>query len=136
MSDLIRQEITTAASRIVVKVGTRVLTHADGHLNVDRIASLADQINTIVESGRKVLLVSSGAVGAGMSELGITNRPTDLSQLQAVAAIGQTKLIEAYDQTFHRHGYHAAQVLLTAGDLHDRSKRTSSKIKNSASGPR
>ncbi|MCP4189427.1 MAG: glutamate 5-kinase [Planctomycetaceae bacterium] len=120
MSDLIRQEITTAASRIVVKVGTRVLTHADGHLNVDRIASLADQINTIVESGRKVLLVSSGAVGAGMSELGITNRPTDLSQLQAVAAIGQTKLIEAYDQTFHRHGYHAAQVLLTAGDLHDR----------------
>ena len=82
MSDLIRQEITTAASRIVVKVGTRVLTHADGHLNVDRIASLADQINTIVESGRKVLLVSSGAVGAGMSELGITNRPTDLSQLQ------------------------------------------------------
>ncbi|MDG2384967.1 MAG: glutamate 5-kinase [Pirellulaceae bacterium] len=120
MSDLVRQEITAAASRIVVKVGTRVLTHADGQLNVERIESLADQINGIVEGGRKVLLVSSGAVGAGMSELGITQRPTDLSQLQAVAAIGQTKLIEAYDQTFHRHGYHAAQVLLTAGDLHDR----------------
>ena len=120
MSDLIRQEITAAATPIVVKVGTRVLTHDNGRLNEDRIASLADQINWIVESGRKVLVISSGAVGAGMSTMGLQQRPTDLSQLQAIAAIGQTKLIEAYDLTFHRHGHHAAQVLLTAGDLHDR----------------
>ena len=75
MSDLIRQEITAAATPIVVKVGTRVLTHDNGRLNEDRIASLADQINWIVESGRKVLVISSGAVGAGMSTMGLQQRP-------------------------------------------------------------
>ena len=60
------------------------------------------------------------AVGAGMSELGLDERPTDLARLQAVAAVGQAKLIEAYDRTFRQHGRHAAQVLLTAKDLDDR----------------
>ena len=66
------------------------------------------------------MLVSSGAVGAGMSELELDARPTDLARLQAVAAVGQAKLIEAYDRTFREHGRHAAQVLLTAQDLDDR----------------
>jgi glutamate 5-kinase len=120
MIDLLRQEIAGAVSPIVVKVGTRVLTQANGRLDRERIAGLAEQIHGLLARGRQVVLVSSGAVGAGMSELGLEKRPTDLAQLQAVAAVGQTKLIEAYDHTLRQHGHHAAQVLLTAGDLHDR----------------
>ncbi len=122
MSDLVRQEIAATARRIVVKVGTRVLTHADGRLNEDRIASLAEEVNSLWSTGRHVVLVSSGAVGAGMSLMGLKSRPTDLAKLQAVAAIGQTSLIETYDRTFRKHGRHAAQVLLTAEDISHRTR--------------
>jgi glutamate 5-kinase len=122
MPDLLRQEIAAAAHMAVVKVGTRVLTHADGTLNDERISALAEQLNAVNASGRRLVLVSSGAVGAGMSQLGLARRPRDLAQLQAVAAVGQTKLIEAYDRTFRKHGRHAAQVLLTADDLDDRTR--------------
>ena len=120
MIDLLRQEIAGSVSPIVVKVGTRVLTQPNGRLDRERIADLADQVHRLLQAGRQVVLVSSGAVGAGMSELGLATRPSDLARLQAVAAVGQTKLIEAYDHTLRQHGHHAAQVLLTAGDLHDR----------------
>lgn len=120
MTDLLRQEIITSVSRIVVKVGTRVLTHSDGKLNEPRITHLADELNAVAERGKQVVLVSSGAVGAGMNALNLTTRPTDVAQLQAVAAIGQTNLINAYDRTFRKNNHHAAQVLLTAQDLDDR----------------
>lgn len=122
MTDLLRQEIATAAETVVVKVGTRVLTHADGTLNEERIARLAEDLSSVRLKRRRVVLVSSGAVGAGMSQMGLKQRPTDLAKLQAVAAIGQTKLIEAYDRTLRKYGHHAAQVLLTAGDLDDRTR--------------
>ncbi len=122
MTDLLRQEIAASSHTIVVKVGTRVLTHADGKLNEERIASLAEDVNSVRQAGRRVVLVSSGAVGAGMNLLGMEYRPTDLAKLQAVAAIGQTNLIHAYDRTFRKHGRHAAQVLLTAGDFSQRSQ--------------
>lgn len=118
--DLLRQEVATAADTVVVKVGTRVLTRGDGRLDEDQIARLAEELNELKEAERRVVLVSSGAVGAGMSELELEHRPADLATLQAVAAVGQTKLIEAYDRTFRKHGRHAAQVLLTADDLDDR----------------
>ncbi len=120
MTDLLRQEVAAAAHTVVVKVGTRVLTHPDGALNYDRIDRLAEELIAIQSSGRHVVLVSSGAVGAGMSQLGLAERPTDISRLQAVAAIGQARLIEAYDRTLRAHGRHAAQVLLTADDLDHR----------------
>ena len=122
MTELLRQEIAAVTETVVVKVGTRVLTHPDGTLNEDRIAILAEELSEVRRSGRLVALVSSGAVGAGMSQLGLSQRPTDVARLQAVAAIGQTKLIEAYDRTLRKHGRHAAQVLLTAGDLDDRAR--------------
>jgi glutamate 5-kinase len=122
MPDLPRQEIAATARLLVVKVGTRVLTHARGHLDEEQIARLAEEINQICATGRQVVLVSSGAVGAGMSLLGLKSRPMDLARLQAVAAVGQTKLIQAYDQTFRKHGRHAAQVLLTAEDLQHRTR--------------
>jgi glutamate 5-kinase len=120
MTDLLRQEIATEASTIVVKVGTRVLTHSDGRLDEARIADLADQVNQLILSGRKVVLVSSGAVASGMGRLGLHRRPDDLPHLQAVAAIGQSVLVEAYERSLWAHGYHAAQVLLTADDLNHR----------------
>lgn len=120
MQDLVRQEIAALADTIVVKVGTRVLTREDGQLDSRRIEQLADQVQHVLSTGRKVVLVSSGAVGAGMGRLGLKTRPTDLAQLQAVAAVGQSALIEAYERSFDRHGRHAAQVLLTAEDLEHR----------------
>ena len=94
MTDLLRQEIATAATTIVVKVGTRVLAQADGTLNLDRISQLGEELHHVLATGRKVVLVSSGAVGAGMGRLGLADRPTDLSHLQAVAAVGQSALVD------------------------------------------
>jgi glutamate 5-kinase len=122
MSDLVRQEIAAAASTWIVKVGTRVLTTDTGLLNQERVAALAEELHQLMAAGRKVCLVSSGAVGAGMGRLGLKARPTDLSRLQAVAAIGQTALVEAYDRCLRGHGRHAAQVLLTADDLDNRTR--------------
>ena len=122
MSDLVRTEVAASAKRVVIKVGTRVLTHADGRLNTDRVAELAEQLHLLTEAGRQVVLVSSGAVGAGLSHLGWDRRPEDLAKLQAVAAIGQAKLIEEYDRHLQEHGRHAAQVLLTADDLDHRNR--------------
>ena len=122
MRDLVRREIAASSDLIVVKVGTRVLTGDDGQLDRGRIASLAEEINFLIEAGKRVVLVSSGAVGAGISRLGLMRRPEGVARLQAVAAVGQAGLIEAYERTFRDYGRHAAQVLLTAGDLQNRTR--------------
>ena len=120
MSDLLRQEVTATAEKIVVKVGTRVLTDQQGNLDLDRIGSLAEQLTAVAESGRQIVLVTSGAVGAGMHRLGMRARPTDVATLQAIAAVGQTDLMQTYQKLFNEHGRVAAQVLLTANELDDR----------------
>lgn len=120
MGDLLRQEVTATAEKIVVKVGTRVLTDRQGKLDLDRISSLAKQLAVVAESGRQVVLVSSGAVGAGMNRLGMNARPTDVATLQAIAAVGQTDLMQTYQTLFNEQGRIAAQVLLTANELDDR----------------
>jgi glutamate 5-kinase len=122
MPDIFRQEIAAAATTWIVKVGTRVLTTDDGLLNQERVAGLVEELNMLMQAGRKVCLVSSGAVGAGMGRLGLKQRPADLSRLQAVAAVGQTALVEAYDRSLRAHGRHAAQILLTADDLDNRAR--------------
>jgi len=120
--DLVRQEIAAGSQLWVVKVGTRVLTRPDGLLNQERIATLSEELHQVLESGRKVVLVSSGAVGAGMGQLGLKKRPSDLAHLQAVAAVGQTNLVEVYDRELRRHGRHGAQILLVADDLDHRTR--------------
>lgn len=121
VSDLARQQVAAEADPIVVKVGTRVLANPTGELNEERIEQLVEQLVAIgAGAGRRVVLVSSGAVGAGIGRLGLPNRPTDLASLQAIAAIGQSRLLEAYNRALGRHGRHAAQVLLTADDVNDR----------------
>ena len=122
MISLSRQEIVQTASTVVVKVGTNVLTAADGTLNAKRITQLVDEIVKLEELGKKVILVSSGAVGAGVGLLGLKSRPTDPPKLQAVAAIGQSKLMQTYEEALARHGRYPAQVLLTADDLVHRQK--------------
>lgn len=122
MSDLVRQEIMSAADLVVVKVGTRVLARSDGTLDDSQVANIAGQLARLWESGRRVVLVSSGAVGAGLGRLQLNRRPTDVAELQAAAAIGQSLLIESYNRALEPHRLHAAQVLLTAEDLQDRSR--------------
>jgi len=122
MSDPFRQQIAATAGLIVVKVGSRVLTGADGLLDAGRIDALGRQIDAVGRSGRQVVLVSSGAVAAGMGRLGLAKRPTELAQLQAVAAVGQSCLIEAWERSLRVHGKHVAQVLLVAEDLSDRAR--------------
>jgi glutamate 5-kinase len=122
MLDAVRQEIIALATTVVVKVGTNVLTHEDGRLDPQRLQALADQLQRLRAGGRKVALVSSGAIGAGMGRLGLPRRPTDLRHLQACAAIGQAFLMRAYEDCLAHHGIATAQILLTAGDFDNRAR--------------
>ncbi len=122
MIDPVRQEVIALAHTIVVKVGTNVLTRPDGALEPARVQALADQLHRLRGAGRKVALVSSGAIGAGMGRLGLAARPTDLRQLQACAAVGQTFLMRAYEDCLTRHQIPTAQLLLTAGDFDNRTR--------------
>ncbi len=118
----VRRDVVDRAKTLVVKVGTNVLSTDDDQLDAERIASLAEQVRAICDSGRKLVLVSSGAIGAGMGLLGLKERPKDLPHLQAAAATGQAHLIHIYDKAFRPHGYHAAQLLLTANDFKNRAR--------------
>jgi glutamate 5-kinase len=122
VTNLVRQEIMSAATTVVVKVGSRVLTREDGTLDDTRVAAIADQLAQLRLDGRNPVLVSSGAVAAGMGRLGWKRRPTDLAELQAAAAVGQSRLIESYNKALSPHGLNAAQVLLTAEDLQHRTR--------------
>ncbi len=122
MLDPVRQEVIALAHTVVVKVGTNVLTGADGVLDPGRVQALADQIERLRQGGRKVALVSSGAIGAGMGRLALGRRPTDLRQLQACAAVGQSYLMRAYEESLARHGTRTAQILLTASDFDNRNR--------------
>jgi len=102
---------------MVVKVGTGVLSKPSGKLDASYIALLVGQICKLMKLGHKVVLVSSGAIGAGMEALGLKERPKQLTKLQACAAIGQGRLMKLYEESFRRRGTHAAQVLLTKHDL-------------------
>eukprot|EP00913_Durusdinium_trenchii_P008835 g8301.t1 len=122
MNDLVRREVIETAQTLVIKVGTNVLSRDDDSLDKNRIAMLAEQIHRVRETGRQVVVVSSGAIGAGMGLLSLDRRPTDLPHLQAAAATGQAYLIRQYDDCLRTHGYHAAQMLLTANDFRTRSR--------------
>jgi glutamate 5-kinase len=120
--DLVRDDVVLNARTWVVKVGTSVLAAQDGTLDLDRIHHLAEQICAVSDTGRRVALVSSGAVGAGIGRLQLARKPDNLSQIQAAAAVGQAYLIRAYDEGFLRHGRHAAQLLLTHEDFDGRTR--------------
>jgi len=120
MSHDVRQQIMSRVKTVVVKIGTAVLSDANGRLDRTVITALASQVSDLVDRGLRVVLVSSGAVGAGMGELGLAQRPKTLPHLQAAAAVGQAHLIQAYDAEFRTRSRRAAQVLLIREDFHDR----------------
>src|SRR4051812_22570838 len=122
MSQIRRVAILRAADPIVVKVGTNVLANSAGQLDRGRIQSLADQVQRVRALGRRVALVSSGAIGAGIGRLGLGRRPADLPHLQACAAVGQAFLMRAYEDALRRHNVPTAQLLLTAGDFDSRAR--------------
>jgi glutamate 5-kinase len=106
----------------VVKVGSALVTNNGQGLDHAFIADCARQIAALHDEGRQVLLVSSGAIAAGMQRLGWTARPHAMHDLQAAAAVGQMGLAQAYETTFLDHGLKAAQILLTHEDLADRTR--------------
>ncbi len=106
-----------SASRIVVKLGTGVLTDSRKLIDPAQLAQLVAQLAALKKSGKEIVLVTSGAVGAGMGALGYENRPTNLAEKQACAAVGQSRLMAVYDKLFSAHGLVVAQVLLTHDDL-------------------
>ncbi len=120
MADSVRAEILRQADTVVVKVGTNVLADPTGRLDRERIQSLADQVHRLRQAGRMVVLVSSGAIGAGVGKLNLGKRPVDLPHLQACAAVGQSALMQLYQESLAPHGVQAAQLLLTAGDFDSR----------------
>ncbi|MED5446758.1 MAG: glutamate 5-kinase, partial [Planctomycetota bacterium] len=119
---LVRRELIETAETLVVKVGTNVISRSDATLDVDRISSLVEAVERIRQTGRRVVIVSSGAVGAGVDVLELGGRPGDLPHLQAAAAAGQARLIHHYDDCLGQHGAHAAQLLLTAEDFTERGR--------------
>ncbi len=112
-----RRELLKNVKRIVVKLGTGVLTDAKKQPDLAQMEQLVDQVARQRAAGREVALVTSGAVGAGMGVLGHAKRPAELAELQACAAVGQSRLMTTYENLFARHKLHVAQVLLTHADL-------------------
>ena len=111
-----RDPLKTAV-RLVVKLGTGVLTDSRKQPDPAQLEQLVAQVAALRKAGKEVVLVTSGAVGAGMGALGLEKRPTELAELQACAAVGQSRLMATYADLFARHGLHVAQVLLTHDDL-------------------
>ena len=110
------------ARRLVVKVGSALITNNGNGLDLSAIASWARQIALLREQGREVILVSSGAVACGVQRLGWGRRPKTVHEKQAAAAVGQAGLVEVYEAAFSKHGLHTAQILLTHDDLADRKR--------------
>lgn len=99
--------------RIVIKVGTSTLTHKTGRLNIRRMERFVKTLADIQNSGHEIILVSSGAIGLGMSKLGLNSRPDDTPMKQACAAVGQCELMYIYDKLFGEYNINVAQILLT-----------------------
>jgi glutamate 5-kinase len=113
----VRGELLKGISRLVVKLGTGVLTDAQKQPDLTQLQQLVAQVAGQRKAGRDVVMVSSGAVGAGMGVLGHAKRPTDLAELQACAAVGQSRLMATYEKLFAAHNLSVAQLLLTHADL-------------------
>lgn len=114
--------VVAAATRLIIKVGSSLVTNDGRGLDHARLARWAEQIAALNKMGKEVVLVSSGAIAEGLLRLGWNKRPQALNELQAAAAVGQMGLIEAYERCFSGHGLRSAQVLLTHADLADRER--------------
>jgi glutamate 5-kinase len=117
-----RREILKKIKRVVIKIGSRVITGADNGLDMAVIGRMAAEVSALRADKREVIIVSSGAVAAGRKELGIAGKPKTIPQKQAAAAVGQFHLMHAYEESFKLHNHKVAQILLTSDDLADRQR--------------
>lgn len=118
----LRMGLMKGVKRVVVKVGSSLLVSLGSGLNKGFISQLAAGLAGLMGEGRQVIMVSSGAIAAGMERLGLTKRPKAISELQAAAAIGQSSLMHVYEEAFAPWGLKVAQVLITRDDLRDRKR--------------
>jgi glutamate 5-kinase len=118
----IRGKHLSSVRTAVVKLGTQLLSDPDGRLDGAFVATVANQIAALRGRGVRVTIVSSGAIGAGLRELNLPKRPTDLAKLQAVAAVGQRRLMDVWAAAFAPHAMPVAQILLTREDVDDRAR--------------
>ncbi len=109
--------------RLVIKVGTSTLTYSSGWLNIRRMESLCKVLSDLMNAGNEVILVSSGAIAMGVGKLSLKSRPQDMPTKQAAAAVGQCELMYNYDKLFSEYHRTAAQILITADDVDDGTRR-------------
>jgi len=114
------QQVLTTCKRVVVKIGSSLVASSAGGLRLDRISRLADEFGELQTKNRQLVLVSSGAIVAGISHLGLKSYPQEVPLQQAAAAVGQSRLVRAYETAFEASGHKVAQILLTHQDLADR----------------
>jgi len=117
-----RKKLLEGVKRVVIKVGTNVLTGEKGRLDEAKIEELARQVKEVHLKGLDVAIVTSGAIGAGVAELGLSERPKEIPLEQAAASVGQCHLIRVYDENFRKYGMLISQILLTQADLRDRQR--------------
>src|SRR5476651_1879567 len=117
-----RKKSMQNAKRVVIKIGSSLITNRGEGIDHGAIADWVRQIAALRAAGMEVLLVSSGAIAEGMQRLGWSKRPHELNQLQAAAAVGQMGLVQVYESAFRKHQLHTAQILLTHDDLADRKR--------------
>lgn len=117
-----RKRLLKTVKRVVIKIGSRVLTDSAGALDMTVIGRICDEIAILRQRGLQVIVVSSGAIAAGRSELGLTEKPRTIPHKQAAAAVGQTRLMQAYERSLAPHKLKTAQVLLTSEDLGSRQR--------------
>ena len=111
-------------NRIVIKVGTSTLTHATGALNLRRIEALTLAISDFKNAGKQIVLVSSGAVSAGIAKMNVDHRPRSVEEKQAMAAVGQSELMKIYDRFFSTYGHTVGQILMTKDVIDNPDRRT------------
>lgn len=126
-SSLKYRSVIPDARRVVVKIGSRVLVQKTGRPDKRRMRSLIRELALIQAAGHEVVVVTSGAVGAGMEALGMQTRPTTLPELQMAAAIGQTRLMSTYAEMFGQRSLKVGQVLLTHSDFHHKVRLTNAR---------
>ena len=121
------REVISDARRVVVKIGSRVIIQKTGRPDVRRIRHITREIASLQQSGLEVVMITSGAIGAGMEALGMTERPEKLPDQQMAAAVGQTRLMSRYDELFGAAGCKVGQILLTHDDFRHRVRMTNAR---------
>jgi glutamate 5-kinase len=108
--------------RITIKIGTRVLTASNNKIDEQVIKNIVDSVVSLADAGKEVVIVTSGAIGAGLGLFEIDKKHKSLSELQAIASVGQNHLMDIYNKYLNKKGYVAGQILLTQDDFNDRKR--------------